>query len=128
MIKVSSVWLRRAEGRTHECISVFLPSIDAASKKLREWSRTIPAEITSYFKCDFTVTFEDGEQYHGRYDLKAFDSGDLAKHMIDFLVFSTGARCPAHMTQERYDAFIASAVTPEKREACVRYLATYELH
>lgn len=53
-----------------------------ASAALRSWAITAP-EDGSYHKTDFTVTFEDGGTYEGRYDLARDSDGDLAGHARD---------------------------------------------
>ena len=127
MVKVASVWVRQAEGRAEECTSGFFPTIAAANKDLARRARTMP-NTGGYFKCDFVVTFGDGEQYVGRFDLTHAHAShaSIAQQMVEHLLFVAGVRKPSHMTAEQYTAFIAD-VPATKREAAARYLGTYDL-
>lgn len=62
--------LTRAEGPTRECGKKQIATnwIDA-DKILKHWARNAP-DSGGYYKCDFAVTYDDGEVYTGRYDLK----------------------------------------------------------
>lgn len=106
-IAASSILLNRAEGPTAECGEVLLTATrsvsawDRASAMLRAWSHTAPKKGGGYDKCDFTVTFADGETYKGRYDLHHMEveMPDLAKHLRGELEFYT--RRPQARAPER---------------------------
>lgn len=115
MIKVKSIRLVRAEGPAEECdkpqtVSSWLE----ANRVLRQWSETAPRE-GGYDKCDFTITYEDGETYEGRYDLKHWscEPPDLAEHVRGFVTFHAGRRKPAWMTDEEYESRLPSIKKPE---------------
>lgn len=128
MVKVASVWIRRAEGTIRECAEggQFFATFKDANHELARWAQTAP-EPRAYDKCDFVVTFEDGEQYEGRFDLNRDHrfGVSLEKHMIDYLTFYAGARQPNNYSKESYERFILAQ--GDKRDACVRFLGTYEL-
>lgn len=44
----------------------------------------LPRPNLGYYKTDFTVTYEDGETYRGRYDVGA-DAPTLGQHIRDFI-------------------------------------------
>ena len=98
-VGIRSVWLERAEGPIAECGEVTVNTIAEAQKVLRRWSHSAPEEGGGYDKCDFKVTFEDGETYTGRYDLQNTglnDGGEtLAGQMRSFIGFIAGNRRPA---------------------------------
>lgn len=62
----------------------------------------------AYNKCDFTITFEDGEEYTGRYDLKHYteELPALDNHVKSFVGISSGLQKPAWMEQNRFDELI----------------------
>lgn len=61
--------LKRAEGNIEECITVKVESFEASDIILNYMARTAPIS-GGYDKTDFLVTFNDGETYKGRFDLK----------------------------------------------------------
>jgi hypothetical protein len=64
---------------------------------LQECARTDPAPEGCYDKFDFQIIFEDGQDYTGRYDLRATDAnytGLLARHVRKFLEY--GATQSSH--------------------------------
>jgi hypothetical protein len=107
-IRVQSVFLERAEGPTAECIAVTVPTLTEATATLRRWSWSAPKPGGGYDKCDFRVTFADGETYEGRYDLQRDLAGEgpLSKHIRDFMLFCAGQRRPSHMTEDVYRGFV----------------------
>jgi len=126
-VPVTSITVERAEGPCEECVSVTVGSYDEAREVIRRWSRTAPAG-GGYDKCDFVVTFADGETYSGRYDMTAdlkegFIEDGIARH----LAFYSGRWCPAHLTPERYQAIVKRA-TLEQVAACANWLDTRDLN
>lgn len=114
VIKLKSITLTRGEGPAEECgkpKTVF--SWREADSVLRQWSETAP-ECNGYDKVDFTITYEDGETYKGRYDLKHHrcETPDLAKHVRGFVSFHAGKQKPAWMTDEEYQRYV-SKMKPE---------------
>lgn len=82
MIKVKTITIVRAEGPTQLCgIKQVANSWEYANQILRQNSIYAP-ERGGYDKHDFTVVFEDGSEYKGRYDLMHWrvEWADLAKH------------------------------------------------
>lgn len=128
-VLIASVWIERAEGRADECVERTVDSLAAADAVLREWSETAPA-TGGYDKCDFKITFADGETYEGRYDLVHWtrELPNLGKHVLNFVGFHAGARCPPHMTEEEYQralrTFDARGV---KRSDYKEFLDKYEI-
>jgi hypothetical protein len=109
-LQITKVKITRAEGRPSECISRTFEgegSLKLADAELRAWARTTP-EGGGYDKCDFWVTWSDGETYEGRYDLVRDDTvkASLGGQMVSFLRFYAGTRCPEHLTEVEYRAFL----------------------
>lgn len=129
-VKATCIKLHRAEGRREECITVELLNLDGkvwerANKTLIAWSRTVQA---GYDKCDFTVTYADGETYTGRYDLEPPEKGpaDLAAHMRSFLIWYGGRETNPYCGMEKYKAFLAQQ-SQEDIDACRAFLDSYEI-
>lgn len=126
-VKVKEVWIRRAEGLPEECVALTLQSIAEADAVLRRWALTAPAD-GCYDKCDFTIAFEDGDTYSGRYDLKRHDAGHadlIGRHVRQFVEFYAGLWKPPHWSEEDYEREIRRDV-----ERCLKYkefLDKYEI-
>jgi hypothetical protein len=86
-----------------------------AAGVLARWSTTAP-KGGAYDKCDFKITFEDGETYEGTYDLKHFseERASLKDHVRKFVgCYSTLLRPPwtyregkEHYWEEMKERFI----------------------
>ena len=100
------ITLVRGEGPTEECDQpVMVGSYAEASAVLARWARTAPAS-GGYDKCDFSVSWEDGETYEGRYDLQNTgfnDSGETINgQMHSFLGFLAGTVRPAWVDDAKW--------------------------
>ncbi len=136
LIPAVKIEITRAEGLTSEvtgkpevCTDAHIDGAwECANHVLVKWSGTAPKE-GGYDKCDFKVTWEDGETYEGRYDLKHYtiEYPNLAKHIYDFLMFHAGLKKPAHMSTEEYQRYLsrepASSMVPQSQQ----FLQTYEI-
>jgi hypothetical protein len=117
LIRPKRIVIVRAEGlaelcdKPQECRDWF-----DANVKLRLNSTTAPTG-GGYDKHDFTVTFEDGLEYEGRYDLKhwSVERPDLAKHVRSFLRWCA------------FDGEAAPRLKSEQVEAAKRFLQTYDV-
>lgn len=128
-IHVKSITITRAEGPAEECDRPqTVSSFEEADRVLREWSETAPKEL-GYDKCDFTITWEDGETYKGRYDLKywATEYPNLGKHVRDFITFHAGKQKPAWMTAEQYESFLQQPHIQETKLESQRFLENYQI-
>lgn len=88
-VGVASIELERCEGDWRTELVKATHTKDAwtqADATLTRWAVTAPVG-GGYHKCAFVVTFEDGQKYSGRYDLKGGESPSLAKHVRSFLSF-----------------------------------------
>lgn len=132
-IKPTSITLTRAEGPheevgkpqtvTGERHSTWIE----ADSVLRGWAGTAP-ESGGYDKIDFVVTYEDGQTYRGRYDLKhwSVESPDLGKHVSRFVKYYAGLYKPPHMSQEQYQQYL-STVTPQTIEETKEFYERYDV-
>ena len=129
-----SIWLSRAEGWHDECSSITLsnsPELwQRANLVLMAWSYTAPRD-GSYHKCDFKVTYEDGETYEGRFDLVHFsiELPNFSKHVCEFVEFHAG-RCPEnqlpeHMQNGVYAEWLANEWTQKIEDLNQRRFLTY---
>lgn len=90
LVPVKEIVIIRAEGPTALCGKPQRAgSWIEANTILRQNARTAP-KGGAYDKHDFTVTFDDGETYQGRYDLHFEGPYDLAGHVRDMIGYLAG--------------------------------------
>lgn len=127
-IQPKEIKISRAEGMAHECVTRVVRTYDEANAMLRAWSATAP-KGGCYDKCDFWVTFEDGYQYAGRYDLKHWseERPDLAGHMRSFVRYLAGEP-PAWMNEAQKERFYLQRIEEAKETADAQeWLKTYDV-
>ena len=125
-IQVKEIVIIRAEGLSAECGKKHTVTSFADSERILSYmSRTAP-QGGGYDKCDFTVTFEDGESYSGRYDLKYERDETIAEHMTSFLMWYAGLTQNPHCGQAQYEVFMARQSPAEIAEAKL-FLDTYQI-
>jgi len=130
MIRARSITLTRAEGPAAECDRPqTVSSWSDANLVLWHWSETAPSDCQTYDKCDFIITYEDGETYEGRYDLKHHICGypDLGKHVRDFVTFHAGRHKPAWMSEEQYREFLETPYFKKMKSEFEHFLESYEI-
>ena len=89
-IKATRITLDRAEGPVALCVKRELTGqhvFAQADRVLAQWWKTAPH--LGYHKVDFTIHYEDGEVYQGRYDLGE-DHLALGRHIHDFCLVMSG--------------------------------------
>lgn len=131
LIKPALIEIVRAEGPTNLCgITQRAKGWADANMILRANSTTAP-KGGAYDKHDFKVTFEDGQTYSGRYDLKHWEEEqpDLAGHVRAFLRYLAG-HAPAWMTENpevlaHYQK--DREANPEEVAEAKRWLETYDV-
>lgn len=155
MKKAIKIEIERAEGRTEECIKVECTAREAtttgyhgrrgirgypvgtwatdvwtrANAILASWSHTAPRS-GGYDKCDFKVTYEDGEEYEGRYDLTHMSVDgypSLERHMGSFLGCISGRRKPAHMKTVDYERYLVPYRANGTSENAAKFMDEYEM-
>jgi hypothetical protein len=129
MIQPKTITLVRAEGLIAECDRPETAKTWAHANALFRWSRTAP-EHGGYDKCDFTIIFEDGYEYKGRYDLMHYrrEHPDLARHVRSFMRYLAGELpewCVEQKDIERVRRHQQSLGEESKREA-VAWLETHD--
>jgi hypothetical protein len=127
VIRVARIAITRAEGLPHECsVTHICGTWDDADAVLKRMAWTAP-EHGGYHKTDFRITWEDGETYTGRYDLKRHDVSlaYLARHVRRFCEFYSGRWRPEHVSEEQYRAIVDR--DPELRDAIARLLDTHQI-
>ena len=135
-IKAKEIWLRRAEGKIEECgaISVIGDNLwERANEILQKWGLTAPE--VGYDKCDFKVTFDDGEEYEGRFDLQLggrdTDGSTLNEHILDFLRVFCGELVPewankSPKNRAEWDKVLSLREQGGEAEMARQYLAKYD--
>src|SRR5215467_12129576 len=125
-IKPKLITITRAEGLVAECnkpeTATTWPHANAI---LFNWSRTAP-EHGGYDKCDFTIVFEDGTDYNGRYDLVHYrrEHPDLARHVRSFVRYLAG-ELPAWCVTEEDKAKVRrhqASLGEESKAEAVKWL------
>lgn len=106
----TSIRLNRGEGPCHECNKPrTVATFREATAILQSWALTAP-KGGGYDKCDFTVSYDNGDTYSGRFDLTndhRIGAFLLEGHMTSMVRFYSGRGRPPHMTEERYRAYLA---------------------
>lgn len=105
---VLSITIERLEGCDADLITRTVASFAEADAVIARWSETAP-EMGGYDKCGVVVTWASGDVYETRFDLAhptTRPNARLAHHVRGELEFWSGARCPAHMTTDRYLACV----------------------
>ena len=108
-VKIAKVVVVRGEGPSNECNKpkefVGVDAMFDAQMQMQKWSYTAPKN-GGYDKCDFTITFEDGYVYKGRYDLtgsgRDSDEDSIRTHVIRHVEFIAGKRRPSHLNDQQY--------------------------
>jgi hypothetical protein len=124
MFKAVSIVLNRAEGPSDLCNKpVILNSFDQATQRLRAWSYTAPIN-GGYDKIDFTITFDNGEVYRGRYDLEN-KAGimPLDQHCLQYLTFASGRKKPLKFTDDQWETILKR--DPERQTLSEAWLTHY---
>lgn len=95
MIPIKSITITQAEGLISEALGkpVKHSSWTSAERHISNICRSAPAS-GGYFKCDFTIVWEDGSEYKGRYDAACPTSdayeGSLSNHLVQFCQYAIG--------------------------------------
>jgi len=97
-IKIKSVIFTFSESNQVKCGIEF--SLDSANHHLAN----VAKPSLGYYKTDFTITFEDGEEYKGRYDIGS-DYPTLSDHVINFCQIYGGIKKPSRMTDSQWEKF-----------------------
>ena len=129
MIKAKEISITRAEGRISECgkVHTFVEGEadiwKRANALLIRWSKTAPT--VGYDKCDFTITYQDGETYSGRYDLKHYsrEIPNLGRHIYDNVRYMAGLWKPSWMSEELY-----KSAMQQNGKSLETYLKFYQTH
>ena len=83
-------------------------------------------KLLGYYKTDFTLVFDDGTQYKGRYDIGS-DAPDLTTHIRSFALAYSGRSHPSRMSAIAWADYLNRQVSPESRKYFAGILDNYEL-
>lgn len=125
-LRLTKIMVNRAEGKHWECIKRDFTSLAEAEAFLRKAAETAPVH-GGYDKCDFTLTFSDGQQYDGRIDLTNEHTAgySISKHVRDVCEFHAGVRCPSHIERSAYENYLQNMVKPEDKAQFINWLNIY---
>ena len=124
-IKVQSIMFLWKEGHVSDLPGpLTLSTWSEANERLSIWSANAP-KTGGYDKVGFRITWADGHQYNGRYDLQHWEvePSDLIAHVRGYVEFCAGLRCPSHMKKEEYLAYVENR--PAMRDQALAFLDTY---
>lgn len=126
-IPVTSIWIYRAEGRIDQTNrEITTTSFKEASNFLREQAKTAPNY--GYDKTDFKVTWQNGDEYSGRFDMQNIDQfrlNHLETQMKEELEFYAGIRRPSHFKDDVWQNHL-SGLDPKAVEERKQWLASCE--
>ncbi|OBW62929.1 MAG: hypothetical protein A9183_00705 [Dehalococcoides mccartyi] len=131
-IKAKTIVIERAEGPSKECgkpVTLTGPDVwQKAFYLLYKWGKTAPLH-GGYDKCDFKVTWEDGQTYSGRYDLKHPDveNPDLDGHIYHLSAMYAGRFRPAWMNDQQWSNFLDDSTTKQLGPKYRDFLDKYEI-
>lgn len=129
--KLVKIIFKRAEGPIAECVKKEFTSLADAQVQAFRWARTAPPPGKGYDKCDFTLVFEDGHTYDGRYDLQntGYNSSKetISEQARYFLSYLAGLRRPGHFTDEQWAACRKEHEETGVAEEAREFLESYEI-
>lgn len=124
-IPLSSIRITRLEGPPcTESVTGF----PAANAVLRKWSEDAPKR-SGYDKCAFTLTYEDGVQYEGRYDLRHWqlEAADLLGHVRGFVSTHAGLSRPMGLDDRQYEQFQRHNEEQGTQDRMLKFWREYDL-
>lgn len=110
MIKMTKITITRGEGPAGTCnIPTTISTFKEADSLLVEWAYTAP-QGGGYDKCCFSIDYEDGYNYSGRYDLKHImdEIPSLEGHIKSFCEWTAGRSKNPHCGIEKYKRVLES--------------------
>jgi hypothetical protein len=128
--KVATITISRVEGPTVLCGRTQHTKWRDAEVRITNIRSSVKHD--GYDKCDFTLVFDDGTEYKGRYDatsLKRASEGGLSQHVRQHLEFLSGEGRPYHLSPERYQFMVEeiNRRSPGTSEGAKAFLNTYSL-
>jgi len=135
-IEAVKIEIERGEGLTVECGKYTLEgsknnsgNVWAMADSLIHGMAQSTHKDAGYDKCDFVVTFADGDTYSGRFDMThdhTTGAGLLAEHINGWLLFCTGDHKPDHLTTKQYTEYIRLSGEAAQNNAR-DFLNTYQI-
>lgn len=127
-IQIRKITVQCAEGPSYLCRPKTASNFEEANHLLHAISHDGPD--LGYYKTDFTIEFEDGNTYEGRYDVYRWDNPDrelidLQGHVRRFVRFYGGLSKPAHLTEKQYETVIGRS--GDQRAKYREFLEKYEV-
>jgi hypothetical protein len=133
LIPAVSILLNRAEGPSRECGEKTFTGPDCwqqAHRQLRNWSYSAP-KGGGYDKTDFTVTFADGNEYEGRFDLSRDwdqDAPSIEAHIHNHCTYHAGLHKSERQDEDGYRRYLALPRIAEMKAGMESILRNYDLN
>ncbi len=126
-IKMKSITFDDGEGSTHNSYPITFTTWEEANDYL--WKKSF--EHGYYLKQEFTIEYENGEKYTGKYDVYTRESdkkerADLGAHVMTHNLFYSGRQTPHYMDKESVEGILAGT-KPEVKQACADFIDRYEV-
>lgn len=127
-IKMKSITFDYGEGSSpNNSIPIVFTTWEDANDYL--WKKSF--EHGYYLKQEFTIEYEDGEKYSGKYDVYTRESdkeerADLGAHVMTHNLFYSGRQKPHYMEEESAKGILAGT-KPEVKQTCAEFIDRYEI-
>ncbi len=121
MIKVKSIELGFSESNQIPFGKTF-----GSFRAVNSFLNGIKRPELGYYKTDFTVTFEDGEVYTGRYDIGS-DLSTLDGHIKSFLAYVSCRERPTHFKDAHWAHHCAETEKNGHKSWAEKMLDNYDL-
>lgn len=111
-------------------VPVHVATLEEADKVLWDLGRQATKK-GDYIKCEFTLLFDDGLIYNGQYHVMHPDvsQANLREHVMHYLEYNAGRRCPKGMTEEAYQQNLSQRheILKLTKRKFIDFLDTYEI-
>ncbi len=111
--QIKKIIIERLEGKTKYCgiVHNFIPTekktaIEQCNDILQKWGMDAPKKGHGYDKCRYSVIWENGHEYTGRFCLQegGTDNGtSFQLNLKQSVLYYAGKYTPPHMTPEQYE-------------------------
>lgn len=133
LIPAIAIHIHRVEGQESEITLMAAakgPCVwKQANDKLCEWARTAPLTERGYHKVDFSIFYDNGQQFSSRYALTDGTAHNLAEHIKNELHFYAGKLCPSYLKEEDYRQYLQGheLLHQGHQARCNAFLDTYQI-
>lgn len=132
LIKVERIEIVQVEGSRLWCDKLQTAQSWEQANSILSKMAGAASEI-GYDKTEFTIYFEDGTTYSGRYDLKHIsrEQPDLSAHVVGFVRYHGGLASDSELgpncTREQYDRTVKEGWLKDYADGYVKLFNTHDL-